>query len=297
MASDAMREMTTMIRAMREENPIGEGDVETMRANMEAQQAAIPLPEDVTREEIHLGSQPGCRIEAPGVRTDRAVLYLHGGGYVMGSTTTHQELMGRISRVTNAVVFGLDYRLAPEHCWPAAVDDAVAAWDWLLESGVDADHAVIAGDSAGGGLTIALLYAIKEQDNSMPAGAVMFSPWTDLTASGESTVSRAELDPMIGPHVLEPMAKHYRAENAADDPSISPLFGDLAGLPPLLIQVGDAEVLLDDSTRLHERANAAGVESTLHIFDEAFHVFQAMPMVPEAAEALDEMATFCDRHW
>ena len=118
MASDEMREMSAMIRAMREENPVGEGDIATMRANMEAQQAAMPMAEDVTREEIDLGGQPGCRIQAPGVRPDRAVLYLHGGGYVMGSTTTHQELMGRVSRATNAVVYGLDYRLAPEHCWP-----------------------------------------------------------------------------------------------------------------------------------------------------------------------------------
>ncbi|MCZ6642486.1 MAG: alpha/beta hydrolase [Gammaproteobacteria bacterium] len=297
MASDAMREMSAMVRAMREENPVGVGDVETMRADMETQQAMLAMAEDLTREEIDLGGQPGCRISAPDVRTDRAVLYLHGGGYVMGSTRTHQELMGRISRSANAMVYGLDYRLAPEHPWPAAVDDAVAAWDWLLASGIDANHAVVAGDSAGGGLSVALLLAVKEQSKSMPAGAILFSPWTDLTGSGESVTTRAEADPMIGPDVLGPMANHYHRDTSSDHPSISPLFGDLSGLPPLLIQVGDAEILLDDSTRLQERAVEAGIESTLHVFDEAFHVFQAMPLVPEAAEALTEMAEFCERHW
>ena len=213
----------------------------------------------------------------------------------MGSLDTHQELMGRISRQLNATVYGVDYRLAPEHPWPAAVDDAVAAWDWLRASGITSDQAVVAGDSAGGGLSVALLMALKEQDKPMPAGAVLFSPWSDLTGSGESIASRAKADPMIGPDVLKPMAAHYHADNPADLPSISPLFGDLAGLPPLLIQVGDAEILLDDSTRLHERAQAAGTSSTLHVFEEAFHVFQAMPMLPEAAEALEEMAEFCER--
>jgi monoterpene epsilon-lactone hydrolase len=296
-ASEEMRQMTAMLRAARAESPIGEGDIDTMRETMETQQAAIPMPEDVVREEIDLGGQPGCRIQAPDVRNDRAVLYLHGGGYVMGSTKTHQELMSRISRATNSTVFGLDYRLAPEHCWPAAVDDALSAWDWLLAQDIDPKHAVAAGDSAGGGLTMALLLALKEQNKLAPAAAVVFSPWTDLTGSGESVVTRAEADPMIGPDALGPMANHYHGTNAADHPSISPLFGDLSGLPPVLIQVGDAEILLDDSTRLHEAASKAGVDSTLHVFAEAFHVFQAMPTVPEAADALAEMASFCEKHW
>ena len=149
MASDTLREMSAMIRAAYSENPLGDGDVETMRANMEAQSMMTPLPDDVTRADIDMGGVPGCRIQAPGVRDDQAVLYLHGGGYVMGSLNTHQELMGRISRQLNATVYGVDYRLAPESPWPAAVEDAVAAWDWLLASGIGANQAVVAGDSAG----------------------------------------------------------------------------------------------------------------------------------------------------
>jgi monoterpene epsilon-lactone hydrolase len=295
MASDALREMSAMIRANYSENPIGDGDIETMRANMEAQSAMTPLPADVSRADIDMAGVPGCRIQAPGVRDDQAVLYLHGGGYVMGSLNTHQELMGRISRQLNTTVYGVDYRLAPESPWPAAVDDAVTAWDWLLGSGIAANQTVVAGDSAGGGLAVALLMALKEQAKPMPAGAVLFSPWTDLTGSGDSVSSRAEADPMISPATLQPMAAHYHADNPADLPSVSPLFGDLSDFPPLLIQVGDAEILLDDSTRLHQRAEAAGTSSTLHVFEEAFHVFQAMGMLPEAAEALEEMEAFYKR--
>jgi len=160
MASNALREMSAMIRAAYAENPAGEGDVEAMRARMEEQQGAFPLPEDVVRDDIDMAGVPGCRIQAPGVRDDRAVLYLHGGGYVMGSLDTHQELMGRISRQLNVTVYGVDYRLAPEHPWPAAVDDAVAAWDWLRASGITSDQAVVAGDSAGGGLSVALLMGL-----------------------------------------------------------------------------------------------------------------------------------------
>jgi len=154
---------------------------------------------------------------------------------------------------------------------------------------------VIAGDSAGGGLTLATLLSLLSQKLPMPAGAVLFSPWTDLTSSGASISSRAAADPMIAPEILPPMAAHYAGKQPNDTPGISPLYGDLAGLPPLLIQVGDAEVLLDDSTRLHERAQVAGVDSVLHVFDEAFHVFQAVPHLPEATEAIAEAGAFFKR--
>jgi acetyl esterase/lipase len=288
-----MREMTALIRA---NNTLGDtDDIAAMRENMETAQAQMALPEDVSRDEIEMAGRPGCIIKAPGAREDYIVLYLHGGGYVMGSPNTHQELMGRISRSLAATVYGLDYRLAPEHPWPAAVDDAVAAWEWLLDAGMDPRKSVVAGDSAGGGLAAALLLALRGSNVAMPAGAVLFSPWTDLTASGDSVKTRAEADPMISGDNLAPMAAHYYGTNAPDHPSISPLFGDLAGLCPLLVQVGDAEVLLDDSTRFHEKARAAGVDSTLHVFDEAFHVFQAVPVLPEAEEALNEMREFLER--
>jgi len=290
-----MRAISAQIRAQRAAQPVGSGTVAEMRAGMEAQQGALPIPADVDAYDLSIGDRPARRIRTPGVREDRGTLYLHGGGYVMGSLNTHHELMGRIARATNAQVLGLDYRLAPEHPYPAAVDDAVAAYQWILERGIAPANVVIAGDSAGGGLAVATLLALRERKLPLPAGAVLFSPWTDLTGSGASVQTRAAADPMIGPAALAPMAAHYAGGTATSAPGVSPLFGDLAGLPPLLIQVGDAEVLLDDATRLHERAVAAGLDSVLHVFDEAFHVFQAVPMLPEAAEALAEVGAFFER--
>lgn len=294
MPSEQLREFTRMIRAQRADAPLG-GDVGVMRANMESQQAQLPVPDDVTREQVTIVGRTACWVRTPKVRAGACLLYLHGGGYVMGSLDTHFELMGRLARATGMAVLGLDYRLAPENPYPAAVEDAVASYHWLLEQGYPSGAIVIAGDSAGGGLSMATLLALKDQRAPLPAGAVLLSPWTDLTGSGDSVRTRAEADPMITGDVLGPMAEHYLAGTAGNLPGASPLFGDLSGLPPLLIQVGDAEVLLDDSTRLHERALAAGVDSTLHVFDEAFHVFQAIPVLPESAEALEEVAQFCNR--
>lgn len=171
----------------------------------------------------------------------------------------------------------------------------MAAYEWILDHGIAPGKVVIAGDSAGGGLTLATLLALRHAGRPLPAGAAVFSPWTDLTGSGDSVRTRAEADPMIDADALSAIAAHYHAAMPADSPGISPLFADLTGLPPLLIQVGDAEVLLDDATRFHERARAAGVASTLHVFDEAFHVFQAIPGLPEAAAALDEVAEFFEQ--
>lgn len=295
MGSDILRQVSEQVRAGRATQPVGTGTVAEMRARMELQQAGLPVPADVTRIDTDIAGRAARRIRTPGGAIDRLTLYLHGGGYVMGSLDTHTELMGRIARATHAEVVGLDYRLAPEHPWPAAVDDALAAWQCLLAEGRAASSMVIGGDSAGGGLTLATLFAIRDAGLPMPAGAFLFSPWTDLTASGDSVRARADADPMIGADVLAPMAALYAAGRSTADPGISPLFGNLRGLPPLLIQVGDAEVLLDDSTRLHTRALAAGVDSTLRVFDEAFHVFQAVPMVPEAAEALADIGAFFNR--
>lgn len=295
MASEAMRLYAEMIREMRDTNPLGAGDVSAQREQMEAQQGQLQIPADIDREDLTVAGRAVRWVRAPGARRDACVLYLHGGGYMMGSLNTHQELMGRISRVTGAGVLGVDYRLAPEHPYPAAVDDALAAYRWLLDQGLASGRVVIAGDSAGGGLTMATLLALRDGGEPLPAGATLFSPWTDLTGSGASVHTRAEADPMIQPAALEATAAHYLGGQSASLPGISPLFGDLSGLPPLLIQVGDAEVLLDDATRLHQAAQDAGVESSLHVFDEAFHVFQAVPDLPEAAEALDEMATFFSR--
>ncbi|MCB1684166.1 MAG: alpha/beta hydrolase [Pseudomonadales bacterium] len=292
MASEEMRAMADMLR----ESGLFSGseiNVAEMRENMVSMTA--PMADHVTRKDFNVDGIPLCHITVAGVREDRGLLYLHGGGYMLGSLDTHAELMGRLAEACRAPVLGVDYRLAPENPYPAAVEDAVASYDRLLANGIRPDQVVIAGDSAGGGLTLACLLALKAQGKPQPAGAVLLSPWTDLTGSGESSRSRAALDPMISAENLLPTAKLYIGDTDPADPGVSPLFGDLTGLPPLLIQVGDHEVLLDDSTRLAERAVAQGVTAELEIYEEAFHVFQAMPGLPESGDALASIGRFFDR--
>lgn len=269
-------------------------DVAAMRAMMEQQASVKAPPADVSRRDFDAGGIPATHIATPGARDDRGVLYFHGGGYVLGSLDTHAELMARVARACRAPVLGIDYRLAPEAPYPAAVDDAVASYLRLTDQGIKPEQIVLAGDSAGGGLALACLLALKARGAPLPAGAALLSPWTDLTASGDSLRSRAEQDPMISPELLAPMAALYLAGSAADDPLVSPLFGDLSGLPPLLIQVGNDEVLLDDSTRLAERAKQAGVTATLQIVDGGYHVFQDHPTLPESVTALSEIGRFFD---
>ncbi|MDA1075152.1 MAG: alpha/beta hydrolase [Proteobacteria bacterium] len=291
----ASAQMKAAAQAIRENSMFtgSEIDLAVMRAGME--QTALPVGEGISRKDFSADGLNLTHIAASDVRNDRGVLYLHGGGYVLGSLNTHAELMGRISAECRAPVLGVEYRLAPEHPYPAALDDALAAYQRLLSNGIKPEQIVIAGDSAGGGLSLACLLALKEAGLPLPAGAMLLSPWTDLTGSGASIKSRADADPMVSARLLDPMVALYKGDQPADLPRLSPLFGDLSGLPPLLIQVGDAEILLDDSTRLSERAKAAGVDATLQIYDGAFHVFQNMPDLPESAEALKAMAGFFDR--
>ncbi len=291
MASEEMRAAAKMIR---EAAVFSGAEVDVGALRQTGAETALPLGEGISRSDFDRGGIGVAHIEALGARDDRGVLYFHGGGYVLGSLDTHAELMGRISAACRAPVLGIDYRLAPEHAYPAAVEDAVASYELLLANGIPPERIVIAGDSAGGGLTLACMLALRSKGIAQPAGAVLFSPWTDLTASGESHRSRADVEPMISPALLEPMAALYRGDVDAADPGVSPLFADLAGLPPLLVQVGDHEILLDDSTRLATAATAAGVTVSLEVYEEGFHVFQNMPDIPEAAEALKSVARFFD---
>ncbi|MEM1434294.1 MAG: alpha/beta hydrolase [Pseudomonadota bacterium] len=290
--SPEMQAMAELLRA----NGIFNGgtlDVAALRSGMN--DGALPLPEGATRSDFERDGLKLTHIGSADARSDRGILYFHGGGYVLGSLDSHAELMARVASACRAPVLGLDYRLAPEHPYPAAVDDAVASYERLLDQGIAPEAIVLAGDSAGGGLVLACLLALKQAGKPLPAGAILFSPWTDLTASGASTDNRAAVDPMVSAALLAPMAAHYAGATDAGTPLISPLFGELNDLPPLLIQVGDHEILLDDSTRLAQRAEAADVDVTLEIYPGAFHVFQSMPQVPESAEALATAAAFFDR--
>lgn len=297
----ASKELLTIMEIMRSQksaagNDAAENnaDIETMRAGMEQMQAGLKVPDDVIIESISADGVSAEWVTTP-ESEDRVIIYYHGGGYVMGSVNTHRELCSRLSRSVRARVLNVDYRLAPEHVFPAAVNDGVTSYRWLLNQGIDPNLILMAGDSAGGGLTLSTLVSLKDLNIPLPAGAFMFSPWTDLAATGDSVLSRKDLDPMISPTSLDHITNMYIGEQPPDHPLISPLYADLSSLPPLLIQVGGAEILYDDSTRLANAADKAGVDITLQEWEAAFHVFQAVPVLPEASQALEKVALFADR--
>jgi acetyl esterase/lipase len=253
---------------------------------------ARPLAPDCTAVALEAGGIPAEWVRAPGAGESRTILYLHGGGYVMGSLTSHREVVGRISRASKARVLLLDYRLGPESPFPAAVDDAVAAYAWLLNDAA-AGQIVIAGDSAGGGLTLATLLAIRDRGLPLPAGAVGISPWTDLTLTGDSIDSRAELDPLVSREGLLDMAAGYLKGADPRNPLASPLYGDLKGLPPILVQVGTHEALFDDATRFDARARVAGVDARISVWNNVPHVWHMFAgMLPEGRDAIEEIGAF-----
>ncbi len=261
------------------------------RAGME--RVSERMPEDVESRAVNAGGVPARWIVPPAASAERVILYLHGGGYTMGSSSTHRAMIARIARASKARALALDYRLAPENPFPAAVEDAVAAYRWLLSEGHSPGKIIIAGDSAGGGLTLAALAALRDAGVRMPAGAVPISPWTDLEGTGESVRSRANRDPMIQPGGLAEMASMYLGGADARHPLASPLYADFRGFPPMLIQVGDAEILLDDARRVAERARAAGVEVELEVWEDMIHVWHVFAkLLPEGQQAIDRIGKF-----
>jgi len=222
----------------------------------------------------------------------RTVVYFHGGGYFFCGLETHRPTCAYLARTAEAQVLSVDYRLAPEHVFPAAVNDALAWWKALLAQGTDPRQVVFAGDSAGGGLTLACLLAARDEGLPLPAGAVLFSPWTDLSCSGDTMRTLADADVMFNPESLPEAAALYLAGQPANTPLASPLFADLTGLPPLLIYASEHEILLSDSTRLHERAKAQGVSSTLHLKPKMPHVWPTMLVLPEARQTLKACGEF-----
>ena len=228
---------------------------------------------------------------------DCVVLYLHGGGYNIGSPYTHRDLAARISKASGARTLLIDYRLAPEHPYPAAVDDAVTAYRWLLENGYSPQNIAVSGDSAGGGLTIATLVSLRDAGEPMPAAAVCLSAWTDLGGTGESIQSRLQSDPLLTPDWLQLLAKNYIRNNDPRTPLISPIYADLHDLPPILIQVGSDEILLSDSSRLAERALDAGVDITLDVWQGMWHNWHFFAaLMPEAKQSIQQIGIYIRRH-
>lgn len=227
-------------------------------------------------------------------RKDKILFYLHGGAYVLGSRRTHRQLVSHIAREAGVTAVLPEYRLAPEHPFPAAIDDAVAVYRALLEEGYKPEDIVISGDSAGGGLSVATLLALRHAGDPLPAAAVLLSPFLDVTASGESATTRADQDPWFEVKDMEVVARYYCADESKwRDPLVSPVFANVSGLPPMLIQVGDDEILLNDSTRLAEKLEAAGIDVEIEIWPDMWHVFQMfIGKMPESRKAVEKIGTY-----
>jgi len=253
----------------------------------------IRVPRGVTVRSVQAGGVHAEWIEPAVVEKNRTVLYLHGGGYCLCSLDTHRGLVARLALAAKGRVLTLDYRLAPEHVFPAALEDALAAYRWLLGQGFRPEQVAIGGDSAGGGLTVAAAVSLRDAGEPLPGALFLLSPWTDLTFSGESHRTLRSVDPIFGGGRGPRFAPAYVGDHDPADPLISPHFADLHDLPPALIQVGSDEILLDDSTRLEENMKSAGVEARLEIWPGMWHVFQIFaPWVPEAQQAVDQIGDF-----
>ena len=272
-------------------------DVNEQRRLLKELTSAQPLPADVTVTASALGGVPTAEVTVDGIESRHVVLYFHGGVYVLGDAFLAADLASQVGRRTRAKAISVDYRLAPEHPYPAAVDDALAAYEALLQNGTAPSDIAFAGESAGGGLVIATLVNARDHGLSLPAAAFVMSPYADLTLAGTTMRTKHEVDPLFSRDNLQPRVTDYTAGHDAASGLISPVFADLSGLPPLIIQAGTHEVLLDDAVRLAGQAAAADVEVTLDITPRVPHVFQAYhAILDEAAAALDRAGQLLSAH-
>ncbi len=269
----------------------GVSDLPKMREEMEKVTARARLPKNVQVSAAEGCPTPAEWLTPPGAQPGQTLLYIHGGAWCLGSAATHRGLVAKLASACGVRALSINYRLAPEDPFPAALNDCLAAYEWLL--GLAGGKVAVAGDSAGGNLTLALLVALRDAGKPLPVAAAAFSPATDLAMTGESAQTRLHLDPFfanLGPNSI---ISDYIQSHDPYDPLISPLYADLHGLPPLLIHVGDHEMLLDDSLRFGQRAAAAGVEAVTVVWPGMFHVFQMFdPILPEARKSIAEAATF-----
>jgi epsilon-lactone hydrolase len=294
MSSHAMQDLIDAFRDHQEASASqGPPTLEERRAAFAPAGSFHPIPDDVLVREVTAGGVPAHWLAAPGADAGRVLLFLHGGGYELGSLRSDGELAARLGQASGIRVLFPEYRLAPEHPFPAAIDDVLAAWRWLrTDQNLSASSLAVAGDSAGGGLAVALLVATRDAGEALPAAVVLISPTVDLTSSGASMTERADQDPISTPAMLRQFASEYLAGADPRTPLASPLFASLSGLPPLLVQVGTADLLLSDSERLATAAAKAQVDVTLEIGEGLPHVYQLMLGTPEAAKASEQIGTF-----
>lgn len=241
---------------------------------------------------VSLGTAKGEWVTPSTIESHRVILYFHGGGYCFGSAEARRPLVAQIAEAAGARALSIDYRLAPEHPFPAALDDAISAYRWLLGKGTSPQGIVLAGDSAGGGLALSACMALRDGGAPLPAAVVGLSPWTDLSMSGWSMLRKANSDPSVTYHTLAVCARHYLKSTNPTNPFASPLFGDFHNLPPLLIHVGRNEILLDDATRISDKADAAGINASVEVFDGMAHVFQQYANLPETKGSISRIGSF-----
>jgi acetyl esterase/lipase len=293
MASPQAEAVKDQLRLMREQVVGASPTLEEQRAAAEGFGALGAEPDGVRYEMTDAGGIGAMWVIPDGAADDAVLQYVHGGGYVICSLESHRKMVGHIAKAAGVKALHVDYGLAPENPHPGPVNDSVSAYQWLLDQGYAPGRLAIAGDSAGGGLTMATLLALRDRGIPLPAAAVPLSPWIDLEGTGESMDNRAEVDLLVSREALKGMVDHFVGGGDVRDPLAAPLYGDLTGLPPLYIQVGDEETLLDDSTRLAANARAAGVDVRLDVFPEMQHVFQMMcGVAPEADEAIERIGAW-----
>jgi monoterpene epsilon-lactone hydrolase len=290
MPSDAYENFVALFSAGK---VMPETPLEDARAGWDMLGATLPLADGVTVEPVRVGELSAEWLAPAGVG-NVTVLHLHGGGYVIGSCASHRPFASHLAATLEARVLVPEYRRAPEHPAPAAIDDALACYRWLLESGIEPGQLVVSGDSAGGGLALALALEIQRDVTTPAAALVLLSPWTDLTLSGASLTARADEDVILAPETLAHWADLYAGTVGTEDPRVSPLFADLSALPPTLVLAGSREVLLDDAIRFAEKADTSAVDVTLEVWDDMIHIWPVLGagVVPEARDALERITSF-----
>jgi acetyl esterase/lipase len=267
------------------------GTIEEQRSRQEKSTRFFKIPKEIQCQPFEINDISAEWFSCSNAK-DGVILYLHGGAYSLGSINIHREYLARLALTTRQKVLAINYRLAPEYPFPAALEDSLMAYHWLLAQGYDSSRIVIAGDSAGGGLTLSTLVSLHDAGALMPACAVCISPWVDLTSPSKPINTRKNIDPILNFSLLEKYAKYYAGDFERNLPLISPVFADLKGLPPLLIHVGTNEILLDQATQIMENAHIAGVDVALETWEGMFHVFQILPFLPETQQSLDHISKF-----
>jgi acetyl esterase/lipase len=291
MSEGQRRALDSMLRAGRNHVP---KSLAGLREWTERSLSVMPQDPEVSRDDLMIGEIPAAWFGPPDPLPHAAVLYLHGGAYIMGSIDSHAGLTSSLARRSSVACLSLDYRLAPEHRFPAQLEDALAAYHWMMDThNIPASRIVLAGDSAGGGLVLSTLCAVRDAGLPLPAAAVCISPWVDLEGLGDSAVTKVEADPMLRIGDLAPFRRLFLGNAHPRDPRAAPLYADLTGLPPLLIQVGENEILLDDATRIATRAREAGVDVTIEVWPGMVHVWHLFaPILDEGQEAINGIAEF-----